>query len=240
MPVTLDMVSGAKVAGYADEHNVPRHEVHLRYLRMLYRRRIMSGELIFEKFQSLKRMKRECVITEKIDGTNAQICFDDVGNMLVGSRKRQIWPEGTIDKPKGCDNQGFAQWAYSLQDELFNFLGAGRHFGEWCGAGIQRKYGLTKKYFLLFNTNRFGVGRQEIPVELLDKGLGVVPVLYQGVFTTDAVDKVMEDLKETGSHIADFDNPEGIVVYHTALRDYFKVTYEHDMTGKGPNRQSPS
>lgn len=201
----------------------------------------MSEELIFEKFPSLKRMKRNCVITEKIDGTNAQICFDAEGNMLVGSRKRQIWPEGTTGKEKGCDNQGFAQWAYSLKEELFEFLGEGRHFGEWAGLGIQRKYGLKQKVFLLFNTARFGPGRQEIPEHLSLSGLGVVPVLYEGIFTTDAVDKTMAKLLETGSYIGQgFMNPEGVVVYHTALRDYFKITYEHDMTGKGPNRQSPS
>lgn len=200
----------------------------------------MPNELVFEKFQSLKRMKRNCVITEKIDGTNAQICFDEIGNILVGSRKRQIWPEGTAGKDKGCDNSGFAGWAYSLKDELFAFLGEGRHYGEWAGMGIQRKYGLKQKVFLLFNTNRFGPGRQEIPEHLALSGLGAVPVLYEGVFTTDAVDKVMQDLRETGSHINNFMNPEGVVVYHVALRDYFKITYEHDMTGKGPNRQSPS
>jgi len=200
----------------------------------------MKNELVFEKFPSLSRMKRNCVITEKIDGTNAQICFSSEGDILVGSRKRQIWPEGTEGKEKGCDNQGFAGWVYSLKDELFNFLGEGRHFGEWCGSGIQRRYALNEKRFLLFNTNRFGPGRQEIPEELALKGLGAVPVLYQGIFTTDAIDNAMQKLLETGSHINYFMNPEGVVVYHVALRDYFKVTYEHDVTGKGPNRQSSS
>lgn len=200
----------------------------------------MENELTFEKFPSLKRMKRNCIITEKIDGTNAQICFDAGGNILVGSRKRQIWPEGTDGQLKGCDNQGFAQWAYRLKKELFEFLGEGRHYGEWCGAGIQRKYGLNKKMFLLFNTGRFGPTKQKIPKHLSTEGLGTVPVLYEGIFTTDAVDNTMQKLLETGSHINTFNNPEGVVVYHTTLRDYFKVTYEHDKTGKGPNRQSPS
>jgi len=198
----------------------------------------MENELVFEKFPSLSRLKRNCVITEKIDGTNAQICFNATGNILVGSRKRQIWPEGTAGKNKGCDNSGFAGWAYSLKEELFAFLGEGRHFGEWAGAGIQRRYGLDKKVFLLFNTSRFGPGRQEIPEKLITKGLGSVPVLYQGVFTTDAIDTIMDNLLLNGSHLNNFPKPEGIVIYHVALRDYFKVTYDHDMTGKGPNRQS--
>lgn len=194
----------------------------------------------FEKFQSLKRMKRGCIITEKIDGTNAQICFDAAGDILVGSRKREIWPEGTEGKSKGCDNAGFAGWAYTNRDILFAFLGEGRHYGEWCGCGIQRKYGLDIKMFLLFNTSRFGPHRQEIPKQLVDIGLGAVPVLYQGIFTTDAVDKVMENLKLSGSALNSFNNPEGVVVYHTALRNYFKITYDHDSTGKGLSRQSPA
>jgi len=196
-------------------------------------------ELVFEPFDKIGRMKRECTITEKVDGTNSQILFDDVGNLLVGSRKREIWPEGTDGKPKGCDNVAFARWVYASREQLFAFLGEGRHFGEWCGGKIQRGYGLTEKKFLLFNTSRFGPGRQVIPDELEAKGLGAVPVLHNGIFTTDAVDKVMDELKRTGSRVnSGFMNPEGVVIYHHALRQYFKVTYEHDYTGKGPNRQS--
>lgn len=198
-------------------------------------------ELTFEPFAKMSRMKRGCTITEKIDGTNAQLVFDAEGNMLVGSRKRQIWPEGYEDKPKGCDNYGFAGWAYENQEDLFNFLGEGRHYGEWCGAGIQRRYGLDMKHFALFNTACFGPDAQEIPDYLRNIGLTSVPVLYQGVFTTDAVDEVMADLLKDGSEFAwGFMKPEGVVVYHHALRHYFKVTYEHDGSGKGPNNQSPS
>ena len=199
------------------------------------------SELKFEPFEKMSRMKRECTITEKIDGTNAQILFDAEGNLLVGSRKREIWPEGTEDKPKGCDNAGFARWVYEHREALFEFLGEGRHFGEWCGGKIQRGYRIIEKHFLLFNISRFGPDRQVIPEGLSEAGLGVVPVLYNGVFTTDSVDSVMAELKENGSSfVSGFMNPEGVVVYHHALRTYFKVTYEHDYTGKGKNRQSPS
>ena len=88
------------------------------------------NELTFEKFPSIKRLKRDCVISEKIDGTNAQIYFDDQGNILCGSRKRQITPED--------DNAGFATWAYTHREILFGILGEGRHYGEWWGQGIQR------------------------------------------------------------------------------------------------------
>ena len=199
----------------------------------------MKEELIFEPFEKLGRMNRGCTITEKIDGTNAQICFSADGEMLVGSRKREIWPEGTEGKPKGCDNAGFAGWVYANRDALFAFLGQGRHFGEWCGGKIQRGYGMEAKSFLLFNVNRFGEGRQEIPEDLKAIGLGCIPVLYNGPFTSDVVDQVMADLATEGSRFVEgFMNPEGVVVYHQAIKKMFKVTYDYDKTGKGPNRQT--
>ncbi len=196
------------------------------------------SELKFEAFEKLGRMNRGCTITEKIDGTNAQICFDEEGNILVGSRKREIWPEGWFWR-EGCDNAGFALWAYSHRNQLFSFLGEGRHFGEWCGGKIQRGYGVEKKSFLLFNVDRFGEGRQEIPEELKDAGLGVVPILFRGMFASNVVDDIMQKLKEDGSSFAKgFMNPEGVVVYHQAIKKMFKVTYDYDKTGKGPNRQA--
>ena len=196
------------------------------------------SDLVFEPFQKLSRLKRGCTITEKVDGTNAQICFSADGDLLVGSRKRQIWPEG-FEGRNQCDNAGFADWVYRHRDALFETLGEGRHFGEWCGGKIQRGYNLPEKQFLLFNTSRWGEGRQEIPHVLRDAGLGCVPVIYEGDFTSSVVDWAMDWLQQNGSVISPgFMNPEGVVVYHHALRDYFKVTYDHDMTGKGPNRQT--
>jgi len=180
------------------------------------------SELIFEKFPSIKRLKRSCVITEKLDGTNAQIAFDEYGVMLCGSRKREITPDD--------DNYGFARWAYDNQEILFATLGEGRHYGEWWGSGIQRRYGLTgdDKRFSLFNSGRWH------PRDLDDvPQLGVVPVLYAGEFTTEAVDKVMADLKDSGSIAAEgYDKPEGIIVYHSQINQMFKVTFEHDEKGK--------
>jgi len=60
------------------------------------------SELIFQGFPSIKRMRRGCVITEKIDGSNGQILFDEYGSMLVGSRRREITPESEgFMKPEG-------------------------------------------------------------------------------------------------------------------------------------------
>jgi hypothetical protein len=166
----------------------------------------------FEAFQKLHRIKRWCVITEKVDGTNAQIAFDEDGTMYVGSRTRWITPDD--------DNFGFARWAHE-HAEVLRALGPGRHFGEWYGAGIQRKYGLTEKRFVLFDTERWADGRPEC--------CGVVPIVYCGDFSTDAIDNALETLRVGGSLIAPgFMNPEGVVVYMPQARAAFKVTLGGD------------
>lgn len=96
----------------------------------------------FVGFPKIARLNRDCIITEKIDGTNAQICITEDGGFLVGSRKKWITPEN--------DNYGFARWAYENKEELLK-LGVGSHFGEWWGQGIQRRYNMDKKVFSLFN-----------------------------------------------------------------------------------------
>lgn len=191
----------------------------------------MSG-LTFEPFPKIGRLRRNCTITEKIDGTNAQIVFDSCGGMLVGSRKREIFPEGEVTSAdglpvKGTDNFGFARWAWDNQEALFEFLGEGRHYGEWYGAGIQRGYAQQGKSFALFNTGRFGPGRQTIPDALADIGLEVVPVLYEGEFNSDTIEEVMGELFGH-SWIDGYEDPEGIIVYHHGTRTYSKVTFDFD------------
>lgn len=199
----------------------------------------------FVEFPKMARLTRECVITEKVDGTNAQIFITlptvDVDPalviaknesgphdptsqhvMLAGSRTRYITP--------AADNFGFAKWVRDNAGWLFG-LGQGRHFGEWWGAGIQRGYGLAEKRFSLFNTSRWvPVGaelgeKQEHPPECCH----VVPVLYRGLFGPKHDENCIEKLRHEGSVAAPgFMKPEGIVVYHVAAGVMFKKTLEKD------------
>lgn len=181
----------------------------------------------FIEFNKIARLSRECVITEKIDGTNGCIFIGDDGEFLIGSRTRWIQP--------GNDNHSFAAWATAHRDELLK-LGPGRHFGEWWGSGIQRGYGLLKgeKRFSLFNVNRWGAGRDvEKYPEDCPACCGVVPILYDGPFNTDVIGIVLSGLRENGSKAAPgFMNPEGIVIYHKAAGILFKKTLEKDEAPK--------
>lgn len=197
--------------------------------------------LPFVEFPKIARLKRDIVITEKLDGTNAQVSirpvvdqpYDDnpglehgydiqVGDLLVraGSRNRWISPAD--------DNYGFARWVYDHAHALATMLGVGSHFGEWWGAGIQRRYGLAgnDKRYSLFNTARWaGVS---FPIF----GMGVVPVLYQGPMID--TDPILSQLRAQGSiAVPGFMAPEGIVIYHQASRTLFKQTLDKDEQPKG-------
>ncbi len=195
--------------------------------------------LAFVGFPKLTRLSRECIISEKIDGTNASIKITEDGQMLVGSRTRWITPES--------DNYGFAAWAYTNKDELMK-LGKGHHFGEWWGNGCQRGYGLTKgeKRWSLFNVARWCVAGQtpkRIPMadpriekyqDILPECCHLVPILYQGIFTTDACENALEYLRVNGSQAAPgFMQAEGIVCFHIAGNFGFKKTLEKDDVAKG-------
>ncbi len=188
----------------------------------------------FVEFSKIPRLSRDMIITEKIDGTNGCVFIGEDGEFLVGSRTRWITPE--------TDNHGFAKWAYENKDELMG-LGKGRHFGEWWGSGIQRGYGLQKgeKRFSVFNVTRwclFGNEPQVIPTgdpritkmqEILPSCVGLVPVLYRGPFSTEAVNETLDVLARCGSlAVPGYMNPEGVVVYHVAGNLMFKKTLGKD------------
>lgn len=170
----------------------------------------------FEAFPSIPRLKQGCTITEKIDGTNAQVLISDDGTeILAGSRNRWLTLE--------ADNFGFARWVEENRVDLLK-LGPGRHFGEWWGSGIQRRYGLQEKRFSLFNT-----GRWTVPDVILPACVGLVPILYQGDFSTNVIEEQLALLKERGSTAAPgFMDPEGIVIYLPAARQLFKATLDGD------------
>lgn len=178
------------------------------------------ANIAFPEMQKIPRLSRDCVITEKLDGTNASIYISDTGEFLTGSRTRWITPED--------DNYGFSRWAHVNQEELMR-LGPGHHFGEWWGLGIQRNYGLKEKRFSLFNTHRWSDELGARPA-----CCDVVPVLYHGVFNTREVWLAIDDLTAQGSFAAPgFMKPEGVVIYHEASKQLFKKTIEKDDKPKG-------
>lgn len=178
----------------------------------------------FIEFPKIARLSRECVITEKLDGTNASIYIAEDGLFCTGSRTRWITPDE--------DNYGFSKWAHDNMDELMK-LGPGHHFGEWWGTGIQRGYGLREgeKRWSLFNTHRWGGADRPACCH-------VTPVLFTGMFGSTEIDMALDLLREEGSVASPgFMRAEGIVIYHRAANICFKKTIEKDDEYKGKTNE---
>jgi hypothetical protein len=213
----------------------------------------------FEAFPKIPRLNRSCVVTEKIDGANAAIVFEDdypftdaqTGQRNYGpivftqSRKRLLRPG------KDTDLNGFAAWVLEHRDELYALLGPGRHYGEWYGQGIQRSYGLDHRRFALFNVARWQDSFEQVetsshatvtkPLFLGEHAIHTVPWLRSMDFSTGMINALVRELAIRGSQVPELPGraeAEGVVVYHQAARQMFKVTVEGDERPK--NSQEPA
>ena len=196
----------------------------------------------FQTWPKTPRLLRDIVITEKIDGTNSAIIIEQLESfndadpdalavlMNEGlyyqfgaqSRNRLIFPGKTTD------NYGFADWVQHNAEKLFDILGPGRHFGEWWGHGIARKYDMDHRKFSLFNTSKGVMTRQ-----LGEHKIGTVPVIYSGPFDMVEICDALDDLKTFGSLAkVGFPDPEGICVFHTQSRQVYKITLDNNDAGK--------
>lgn len=200
----------------------------------------------FRSWGKTPRLFRDIVITEKIDGTNsaviiqesdgydegalAQIVVDDVlYDVGAQSKNRLIYPGKTTD------NYNFAQWVEENAELLVRRLGPGRHFGEWWGKGIQKRYpDANYRVFSLFNTARHkdtffyteNLNGMSAMVES-------VPVLYEGPFSETQIQKVAKELLLWGSVAAPLaPKPEGICIYHTQSKQVYKFTFDGQDRGK--------
>lgn len=206
----------------------------------------------FKAWPKTPRLFRDIVITEKVDGSNSAIIFEELAEnevrhpeavavisrdgvdyqVAAQSRNRLIFPG------KQTDNYGFAAFVQQHAEKLFDLLGTGRHFGEWYGEGVGKRYGdKVRGYrgFALFNVDKHA----EVWGDLSDEaGRRVVvepmPVLYEGKFSESAIRGVAEELKREGSVVVPFHpNPEGIVVFHTQSRQVYKYTFDNNDEAKG-------
>lgn len=197
----------------------------------------------FTEFDKISRLNREVIVTEKIDGTNGQVHIRLAdGNLEMGydtqievdglpcyiragSRNRWVLHLGSDD------NNGFGRWVHAHAHELAA-LGAGAHFGEWWGSGIQRKYGLSEKRWSLFNVGRWTDDTKPACCH-------VVPIINRGI-GFQVVYEAIELLKQHGSVASPgFAKPEGVVAFHVHSRSLFKMTIEKDQEHKW-ERSTPS
>jgi RNA ligase len=204
--------------------------------------------ITFQEFPKIPRLRRELTVTEKIDGTNAAIQIAPVEESteqfpfidLVPNMKDQhgvslgrygIWAQSRSKfiTPEQ-DNYGFAGWVKRNAEELSK-LGPGIHYGEWWGNGIQRRYDQAEKRFSLFNAMRWG---DHNPPPAC---CSVVPILGRDA-RDSVIQNALDDLRTNGSRAAPgFMKPEGVIVWHSAARSYFKVLLEGDEAPKGSRNE---
>lgn len=181
----------------------------------------------FAKWPSIQRLSSEtCYITEKIDGTNGVIFVPDdpTQPVLAGSRERWLTQESGEPPDKRSDNFGFGVWVHERRDSL-RMLGPGYHYGEFHGAGIQRKYGQATKRWASFEYWRIDIAIPDVCV---------VPVLYTGEPTEGIISGTLANLIEKGSILyPGFMKPEGIVISYKNMKSArFKKLCENDRIHK--------
>lgn len=218
--------------------------------------------ITFEPWPKIPRLNKDIIVTEKIDGTNGAIIIVEAeGDLNIALENKPANTIATVvhngDGPpdyEGCtaffvgaqsrnkliepgkaDNAGFAGWVQRNAEMLVHALGPGRHFGEWWGPGIQRTYDEEFKRFSLFNVDRYTDLGDGHALHLPDDTMvDVVPELYRGPFSQAAIEDTLETLRTGGSAASTgYMRPEGVVVYHAAARQTFKVLLEGDDVPKG-------
>ena len=170
----------------------------------------------FRDFPKITRFfEQDVCVTEKIDGTNGLVWVsDDLSVVRAGSRTK--WIDTTQD------NYGFARWVDDNAEDLKK-LGAGYHYGEWWGQGIQRRYGMDKKVFSLFNASKW------MDESVRPACCDVVPVLYNGVVTEDFLKTFSRNLHQSVAaekYGVVFEKPEGFMLYFTKSGRYYKCPFD--------------
>lgn len=172
------------------------------------------------------------IVTEKIDGTNACIVFEEDGTMFVQSRNRIITP--------AMDNAGFARWAERNKRDLFYIFGPGRHYGEWWGHKIGRTYDMSYNVFSVFNNGRFykteANSNDSMSTRAYEMGLGeevsAVPLVYSGSYGTQEMEDAINNLR-TGASMAanefgvEYTKPEGVCIYFREFDKVAKLVFAH-------------
>ena len=211
-----------------------------------------SAKMEFNKFPKIKRLHKDVVVTEKIDGTNATIFVSrhkvdgSIGDFTAEALKHYIlirdgdeWvmiKAGSRNRwlSKDSDNFGFFDWVESNKKILMN-LRPGWHRGEWFGLGIQHGYGLDEKRFALFNPLEFshkyydyGENRETLDPKLLrlNSLVKTVPIIEIGPISV-VVPKALHLLESEGSVMVPGQKAEGIIIYHPEAKVYFKETFEY-------------
>lgn len=156
----------------------------------------------FKPWAKTSRLESPCVMSEKLNGANGAFMAAKTEpteeypfEWAVGAQSRTRLAE------INSDQTGIAQWVLRNYESLIHDLGEGYHYGEFVKGN-----GLKEPHFFLFNTGRWQ------HVDFQTPTLRVVPILYEGEYSQQALDDCILDLETNGSKVL-ATPPEGVVVY---------------------------
>lgn len=166
-----------------------------------------NGEAIYDHKKEKPTLTFKGAV--KLHGTNAGVCFNNIGGLWAQSRENIITPDS--------DNAGFAFFVESNKDVFMNLINmvAKRSdvdlndntisiYGEWCGGSIQKGVGITnlpKSFFI------FGVKVSPFPIEGEDKPRTAYWVDYTDLGNSEVRIYNIDDF-QTYSLEIDFNAPE--------------------------------
>jgi hypothetical protein len=216
----------------------------------------------FVSFPKISRWSRDVIVTEKIDGTNAQIYIPEPGRCECG-HDTTLHPGGgeCSAVESGLQMQAERCGCLAFKNEVSIFAGSRNQWitPEKDNMGFARWVENNKTELLKLGPGSHfgewwgpgiqrGYGLKEKKFSLFnvhrwgDGGkdvrpacCDVVPVLWRGPMDALDVPQIMTKLDYTGSIASPgFMRPEGIVIFCTAGGQLFKKTFEKD-EGKEKN-----
>lgn len=208
----------------------------------------------FEAFPKIARWKREIVITEKLDGTNAQIAIFELTDetmlewakadsyclfianaiepgdsplaLYAGSRNRWAAPEGTVPKLKPDAAGAFVKGTDNFTFARFVSANAAELIKLGPGRHFGEWYGQGIQRGYGLDHKRFAL----FNTARWGAHNPNTPTCCEVVPVLDFdPEGAMHYLSATGSvAVPGYDKPEGVVMYHTASRTLYKQTFDMD------------
>jgi len=134
----------------------------------------------------------DVVVEEKLDGANIGFSIADDGVLRVQNRGQYL------QAPFGGQFSRLSGWLAIHQEPLLSRLGHGRIlFGEWCAARHLIGYASLPDLFIAFDVYDIEAGRfwstQRRNALAAEIGIHVVPSLFTGRITLDALTKLLSN-----------------------------------------------
>jgi len=111
----------------------------------------------FKKYGKIENLSRrsdvldhECVVTEKIHGTNMRAMWDHDHGLVLGGRNHIFYQDGA--RVDGLSDYGFTDYMLALGERHLDVYDRHIFYGEWYGPGVQKGVRYSKeKQFRVFD-----------------------------------------------------------------------------------------